>query len=183
MGKLTATLVNKQARDGKVMKIATIYSRERGGGLYTVRPTIEELRFSKGLRWVLRKSAEKWEKSKQARGKWVLFESAVLGTIAYRQKYTGKKGGWVHYVDFQSKGLMDYEEMRHAFTLAIFAISGAYPFLQVDFGGDLVKWTFSDGGSLLDKMRGNWEIVDDIPSIGGVGELSRVVTRDTKKRE
>lgn len=163
----------------KTTNIGQVFTSGGVNGLYTTRPNLQSIRFSKGLAWTLRKLVEKREKSKD-RG-YVEFESAVMGAVRFDCTYRGAKRGWVHKLAFSGGQGLRYEEMRHGITLAIFALTGQYSALRVSFDLLSVEWRLMGGEKMFDHIGKQYEIVSG--ERGLITDLSRVVTRDIEPNE
>lgn len=160
-----------------VFRIGQVFSRGDSTGLYTVNPTLQEVRFAKGLAWTLRKMVEKKAKSKGREH--VTHTSKILGLMWYNELYKGKKLGWSHELVFAEENSFEYEEVRHGLQLAIFHLTGLFTVLQVSFALDKAIWTLQDGTGMREHLHRRIEIVPTDAS-QGVVDLSRVVTRDIK---
>jgi len=163
-----------------VFKIGQIYSRGDSAGLYTAKPTIQEVRFAKGLAWTLRKMVEKKAKAKGREH--IAHESTLLGLMWYNEIYRGKRVGWSHELTFVKESTFDYEEVRHGLQLAIFHLTGLYTMLQVSFTLDKAIWTLQDGTGMREHLHRKIEIVPTEAS-RGVVDLSRIVIRDIENKE
>lgn len=159
-----------------VNRICVLFTRG-DSGLYTVKPTLQEARFSRGMVWILRKLIDKKVKSK-GRG-FVGFESKLLGRVLYNETWKGKRKEWLHEVVFTGEQNLEHNELRHVLELAIFRITGMYTIMQVSFMNDRAVWTLADGSGMREHVQRKI-VTEGDEALKGVIDLSRVVTRDIK---
>lgn len=158
------------------MRLGVIYTRSGDGMIVTTEPTLTEIRFARGLQHLLETLLDRNGKKRNA-ADWVTVDSVLFGKVKFREVNRRGKNGYSSEIIFE-KNELQYEELRHVLTLAIFSLTGEQVALAVGFTLDRAEWRFMTGEKTA-VVRENWKT-----AVGSVnrglhfGDLSRVVTRD-----
>lgn len=157
------------------MRLAQIFTRNYDGLLVTTKPSLEEIRFARGMQRTLEKLIA-LDAKKRHSGDWSKVRTDIFGLVQFREQNTRGKAGYTSMVTFHGSDLL-YPEMRHTLVLAIFAITGEQVALQVNFDSTAASWRHLSGKPNRYFME-KWQDESVTVGRGVFTDLSRVVTRD-----